>query len=83
MLTFLIIASILGVILSRPPIARALLGLLKDHKELALFAVFLLVEVALVAVVLAVVGPRFAFYLILASVVLFVIWAMRPPAQRR
>ena len=83
MLTLVIVFSVLGVILSRPPIAGALVGLLKDRKELALFAGFLLVEVVLVAVVLAAVGPRVGFYVILASVALFVIWAMRPPAKRR
>ena len=83
MLTLLIVISILSAILSRPQIARLLLGLLKDRKELALFAVFLLVEIVLVAIVLAVVGPRVGFYVIIASVALFVIWAMRPPAKRR
>ena len=83
MLVFLIAISTLIAVLSRLQIAGALLGLLKDRKELALFAVFLLVEIFLVAAVLAVFGPNTGGAMMLASIALFAIWVMRPPAQRR
>jgi hypothetical protein len=83
MLALLVVISILVVILSRAPIAKALLGLMKDRKELVLFALFVLVEVLLTAVVLAVFGPRVGVFVIIASVLLFAAWATRPPAKRR
>jgi len=83
MLPFLVFVSVLAVILSRPPIVKALLGLLRDRKELVLFALFLLVEIVLVAVILMVFGPREGFYVLIASVALFAVWATRPPAKRR
>ena len=78
-----VIVTVLAAILSRPPITKALLGLLRDRKELVLFAVFVLAEIAAVAMVLAVLGPRVGFFLIIASLALFVIWATKPPASRR
>jgi len=83
MLALVLIILGLAAILSWPPITKSLLGLLKDRKELALFALFLLVEVSLAAIVLAVLGPRVGVFVILASVALFAIWAMKPPAKRR
>ena len=56
---------------------------MKDRKELALFALFVLVEVCLAAIVLAVFGPRVGVLMIVASVILFGFWATRPPAKRR
>jgi hypothetical protein len=78
-----ILTVVLGAILSRPPIAKALLGLLKDRKELVLFALFVFVEVCLAAIVLALFGPRVGGFVIVAAVLLFAVWGMRPPAQRR
>jgi hypothetical protein len=78
-----VIVSVLAVILSRPPIARALLSLLRDRREQALFALFVLAEIAAVALVLAVLGPRVGFFLIVASVALFIIWVIKPPAKGR
>jgi hypothetical protein len=83
MIALIVIVAVLVVVLSRPPISNALLGLLKDRKELALYALFVLVEVALTAIVLTVFGPRVGIYVILASVLLFAFWATRPPAKRR
>jgi hypothetical protein len=82
-LWLLLVVAVLVAILSRPQMAKVLRGLLKDREELALFAMFLLVEVGLVAVVLATLGPRVGFYVILGSVASFVIWAMKPPAKPR
>jgi hypothetical protein len=78
-----ILTVILGAILSRPPIAKLLRSLLKDRKELSLFAAFVAVEVCLTAIVLEVFGPRVGVFVIVASVLLFAVWAMKPPAQRR
>ena len=87
MLSALVIISVmpvlLGAILSRPAIAKAVLGLFKDRKELALFAVFVFVEICLTAILLSTFGPRVGGFMIVASVLLFAVWAMRPPAQRR
>ena len=86
MLAFLIISvmvTVLAAILSRPPIAKLLLGFMKDRKELALFALFVVVEVCLAAIVLALFGPRVGVFVIVASVALFAIWATRPLAKRR
>jgi sugar phosphate permease len=87
MLLVLVIISLmpvlLGAILARPAIAKAFRGLLKDRNELALFAVFVFTEVGLTAIVLALFGPRVGFFVIVATVLLFAAWALRPPAQRR
>jgi hypothetical protein len=83
MLALLTFVSLLVGILSQPLFAKPLRGLWRNRKELALFAAFFLVEGALVAIVLAAVGPRVAFYVIIGSVALFAIWAMKPPAKRR
>jgi hypothetical protein len=82
MLALVIIVLILAAILSWPPISKLLRGLLGNRKELALFAIFLLVEVGLVAIGLVVLGPRVGFYVLIASVALFAIW-VRPPAKPR
>jgi hypothetical protein len=83
LIALVVIVSILGVILSRPPIARALLGLLRDRREQALFALFVLAEIAAVALVLAVLGPRVGLFLIVVSVALLVILTTQPPAKGR
>lgn len=83
MLAIVIIVLVLAAILSWPPITKLLRGLLGNRKELALFAIFLLVEVGLVAVGLAALGPRVGFYVLIASVALFAIWVTRPPARPR
>ncbi len=70
-------------ILSRPAFSKALRGLLTDHKELILFALFEAVAIAAFVLVLMIFGLQVSAVLLLGSVALFAIWATKPPAKRR
>ena len=64
-------------------IGKAFLRLLRDRREMALFALWEIVAVAALALVLAVLGPRVGIFALLGPVGLFAIWATRPPTKRR
>jgi hypothetical protein len=76
------VAVVLIAILSRPPIIRALRGLLADRKELVLFALFEAVAIGAFALALMAFGLQVSAVLLLACVGLLLIWAMKPPAKR-
>jgi hypothetical protein len=78
----LVVVLIAIVILSRPPITKALRGLLADRKELVLLAMFEAVAIGAFALALMAFGLQVSAILLLACVALFAIWAMRPPAKR-
>jgi hypothetical protein len=72
-----------GVLVLLPANRKALLGLLKDRKELARFALFEAVAIGAFALALIVFGLPASAVLLLACVGLFAIWAMKPPAKPR
>ena len=71
------------LILSRPPMAKALRRLLGNHKELVLFALFEAVVIGATTLLLLAVGPQAGGFALLGFVALFTIWAMKPPAKPR
>jgi len=64
-------------------IGKAFLRLIRDRREMALFALWEIVAIAALALVLAVFGPRVGIFALLGAVGLFAIWATRPPTKRR
>jgi hypothetical protein len=80
------LVAVLIAMLSRPPtakaIAKALRGLLADRRELALFAMFEAVAIGATALLLVAVGPLAAGVVLLGCAALFLVWVIRPPAQR-
>ncbi|MDP3738340.1 MAG: hypothetical protein Q8R02_13175 [Hyphomonadaceae bacterium] len=77
-----VVVLIAIAILSRPPINKALRGLLADRKELVLFAMLEAVAIGAFALALMAFGLQVSAVLLLACVGLLLIWAMKPPAKR-
>jgi hypothetical protein len=74
---------VLITVLSRPAIIRVQRDLLADRKELILFALFEAAAIGAMALLLIAVGPQAAGAVLVALVVLFSMWVMKPPAKRR
>ncbi len=77
------VVAVLVATLSRPPIAKALRGLVGNRKELVLFALFEAVAIVATTLLLMAFGPQAGGLALLGFVALFTIWAMKPPAKPR
>jgi len=81
---YAIVVAVLARRESAKLIGAAMRNLLRDRRELALFAVFEIIAIAAVALLLAAFGPGVAGMVLIAGAVLLAFWVLRkPPAARR
>jgi hypothetical protein len=79
-----VVVAILARRESAKLIGAAMRSLLKDRRELTLFAIVEIIAIAAVALLLAAFGPGVAGIVLIAGAALLAFWVLlKPPAARR